>query len=119
MIDSDADDRNPAFAFDLHREAVARHAQLRQRLGRAAVPLVRAVAEVLQVLDAHLARPEAAGGEVAEGAEEGDAVAHLGSHGVPIELGPAPRSGARGEGISVYFRDPDGSLLEFLSYDKG
>jgi catechol 2,3-dioxygenase-like lactoylglutathione lyase family enzyme len=26
------------------------------------------------------------------------------------------RAGARGEGSSVYFRDPDGSLLEFISY---
>jgi catechol 2,3-dioxygenase-like lactoylglutathione lyase family enzyme len=34
-----------------------------------------------------------------------------------IELGPVPRTGARGSGTSVYFRDPDGSLLEFISYD--
>jgi catechol 2,3-dioxygenase-like lactoylglutathione lyase family enzyme len=27
-----------------------------------------------------------------------------------------PRFGAKGDGISVYFRDPDGSLLEFISY---
>jgi catechol 2,3-dioxygenase-like lactoylglutathione lyase family enzyme len=26
------------------------------------------------------------------------------------------RHGARGTGMSVYFRDPDGSLLEFISY---
>jgi catechol 2,3-dioxygenase-like lactoylglutathione lyase family enzyme len=26
------------------------------------------------------------------------------------------RFGARGSGTSVYFRDPDGSLLEFISY---
>jgi catechol 2,3-dioxygenase-like lactoylglutathione lyase family enzyme len=26
------------------------------------------------------------------------------------------RSGARGRGRSVYFRDPDGSLMEFISY---
>ena len=26
------------------------------------------------------------------------------------------RFGARGPGISVYFRDPDGSLMEFMSY---
>src|SRR5215217_2973128 len=30
--------------------------------------------------------------------------------------GPTDRSGARGAGRSVYFRDPDGSLLEFISY---
>src|SRR3954454_14208307 len=45
------------------------------------------------------------------------AAAHLEACGVPVELGPAGRTGARGEGQSVYFRDPDGSLLEFLSYD--
>lgn len=26
------------------------------------------------------------------------------------------RFGARGAGTSVYFRDPDGSLMEFISY---
>jgi catechol 2,3-dioxygenase-like lactoylglutathione lyase family enzyme len=44
------------------------------------------------------------------------AVAHLESLDVPIELGPVPRFGARGAGTSVYFRDPDGSLLEYISY---
>jgi catechol 2,3-dioxygenase-like lactoylglutathione lyase family enzyme len=44
------------------------------------------------------------------------AVAHLERHGVPIELGPVPRHGARGAGTSVYFRDPDGSLMEFIAY---
>ena len=33
-----------------------------------------------------------------------------------IEEGPVERHGARGAGVSVYFRDPDGSLLEFISY---
>lgn len=45
-----------------------------------------------------------------------DAAAHLERHGVAIEVGPAERHGARGAGTSVYFRDPDGSLLEFISY---
>ena len=48
-----------------------------------------------------------------------NAVEHLNSHGVEIELGPVPRFGARGDGISIYFRDPDGSLLEFISYTGG
>ena len=39
-------------------------------------------------------------------------------HGVTIELGPVERKAARGEGTSVYFRDPDGSLLEFISYSE-
>ena len=46
-----------------------------------------------------------------------DAVAHLGRCGVPIENGPMQRFGAKGPGTSVYFRDPDGSLMEFMSYD--
>ena len=45
-----------------------------------------------------------------------DAVAHLAARGVAIELGPVPRAGAGGTGQSVYFRDPDGSLLEFIAY---
>lgn len=45
-----------------------------------------------------------------------DAIAHLGQHGIAIERGPMQRYGARGEGTSVYFRDPDGSLMEFMSY---
>jgi catechol 2,3-dioxygenase-like lactoylglutathione lyase family enzyme len=43
------------------------------------------------------------------------AKAHLEAHGIAIELGPVRRQGARGDGASVYFRDPDGSLLEFIS----
>ena len=46
----------------------------------------------------------------------GDAREHLARHGVDVELGPVERNGARGHGTSVYFRDPDGSLLEFISY---
>ena len=46
----------------------------------------------------------------------GDAAAHLESHGVEVIEGPVPRFGGRGDGHSVYFRDPDGSLLELISY---
>jgi catechol 2,3-dioxygenase-like lactoylglutathione lyase family enzyme len=45
------------------------------------------------------------------------AIAHLAAHGVHIEEGPVARNGARGAGQSLYFRDPDGSLLEFIVYD--
>ena len=46
-----------------------------------------------------------------------DAVEHLRAHGVEIEAGPAEtRSGAGGAGRHVYFRDPDGSLLELMAY---
>jgi catechol 2,3-dioxygenase-like lactoylglutathione lyase family enzyme len=47
-----------------------------------------------------------------------DAVAHLREHGVEVELGPVSRFGARGSGTSVYFRDPDGSLLELICYER-
>lgn len=47
-----------------------------------------------------------------------DAIAHLEEQGVAIELGPVATRGAKGEATSVYFRDPDGSLLEFMSYVK-
>jgi catechol 2,3-dioxygenase-like lactoylglutathione lyase family enzyme len=40
----------------------------------------------------------------------------LEAHGVAIEFGPVPRLAARGSGMSIYFRDPDGSLLELISY---
>lgn len=45
-----------------------------------------------------------------------EAVECLRGYGVEVELGPVERFGARGVGTSVYFRDPDGSLLEFISY---
>ena len=47
-----------------------------------------------------------------------DAIAHLTAHGVAVERGPMERFGAKGQGTSVYFRDPDGSLMEFISYAR-
>jgi catechol 2,3-dioxygenase-like lactoylglutathione lyase family enzyme len=46
----------------------------------------------------------------------GDVIAHLHDHGVAIELGPVPRTGALGPIRSVYCRDPDGNLVEIASY---
>ena len=44
----------------------------------------------------------------------------LGSAGAAVEEGPVERQGGRGGGrtmgTSVYTRDPDGNLLEFISY---
>ena len=45
-----------------------------------------------------------------------EAVEHLRHELVEVELGPVERTGARGTGTSVYFRDPDRSLLELISY---
>ena len=46
-----------------------------------------------------------------------DVVAHLRAEDVAIELGPVPKSGAQGPITSVYFRDPDGNLIEVSNYD--
>ncbi len=45
------------------------------------------------------------------------AIEHLKRNNVAIVEGPVPRIGGRGRGTSVYFRDPDGNLLEFISYE--
>jgi catechol 2,3-dioxygenase-like lactoylglutathione lyase family enzyme len=43
-------------------------------------------------------------------------VQHLRALGVAIVTGPGARQGARGVLMSVYCRDPDGSLIEIASY---
>ncbi|PWC36513.1 VOC family protein [Azospirillum sp. TSO35-2] len=43
-------------------------------------------------------------------------IAHLQAHGVAIEEGPVPRTGATGPMRSVYFRDPDDNLVEVSNY---
>ena len=48
-----------------------------------------------------------------------DVVAHLRGCGVAIEEGPTRKQGARGTLLSVYCRDPDGSLIEISSYENG
>lgn len=45
-----------------------------------------------------------------------DVIAHLQRCGVDIETGPVPRTGALGPITSVYFRDPDGNLIEVSNY---
>ncbi len=40
------------------------------------------------------------------------AEAHLASCGVPVVEGPVARTGASGPLLSIYFRDPDGNLIE-------
>lgn len=43
-------------------------------------------------------------------------VEHLGSCGIEIVEGPVSRTGATGRLESVYFRDPDGNLIEVSNY---
>ena len=47
-----------------------------------------------------------------------EVVAHLKANGVTIEEGPTRKQGARGTLLSVYCRDPDGSLIEISSYEN-
>ncbi|MGZ5876390.1 MAG: VOC family protein [Bradyrhizobium sp.] len=46
-----------------------------------------------------------------------EVAAHLKANGVAIEEGPVKKQGARGTLLSVYCRDPDGSLIEISSYE--
>ncbi|MBB3645311.1 catechol 2,3-dioxygenase-like lactoylglutathione lyase family enzyme [Rhizobium sp. BK619] len=41
-----------------------------------------------------------------------DVIAHLQASGIVIEEGPVERTGATGRLRSIYFRDPDGNLIE-------
>jgi len=45
-----------------------------------------------------------------------DVIAHLRAENVVIEAGPVPRRGALGPLRSIYFRDPDGNLVEVAEY---
>lgn len=42
-------------------------------------------------------------------------ITHLKAYGVKIEKGPVMRTGATGPIQSVYFRDPDGNLIEMAN----
>jgi catechol 2,3-dioxygenase-like lactoylglutathione lyase family enzyme len=43
-------------------------------------------------------------------------VERLAGHGVAVRTGPARRWGAHGDGVSVYFTDPDGNEIEVRTY---
>ena len=45
-----------------------------------------------------------------------DVIARLQAHDIAIEAGPVARTGALGAIRSVYFRDPDGNLVEVAEY---
>jgi catechol 2,3-dioxygenase-like lactoylglutathione lyase family enzyme len=48
-----------------------------------------------------------------------DALAQLAAAGVAVEEGPVARTGATGEIVSCYLRDPDGNLIELSNYRAG
>ena len=45
-----------------------------------------------------------------------DVIDHFKAENVAVEVGPIPKSGAKGNLTSIYFRDPDGNLLELSNY---
>jgi catechol 2,3-dioxygenase-like lactoylglutathione lyase family enzyme len=47
-----------------------------------------------------------------------DVLAHLQAQSVAVEEGPVARTGALGPIESVYFRDPDGNLIEVSRYPR-
>ncbi len=47
----------------------------------------------------------------------GEWIAHLAACNVVLEDGPVARTGALGPMNSIYFRDPDGNLIEIARYD--
>ena len=111
-------ERSNAFYRDvLGAEVVARGAGWAYRLGTQQLNVHGPGVEAAPVADV----PVRPGGSdlcfVWDGSAE-SAVAHLERHGVAVEDGPVKRHGARGAGTSVYFRDPDGSLLELISYRR-
>jgi catechol 2,3-dioxygenase-like lactoylglutathione lyase family enzyme len=44
-------------------------------------------------------------------------LARLEAAGVEVEMGPMMLSGARGDGMSIYIRDPDGNRVELRYYE--
>ena len=61
---------------------------------------------------AHRPMPGSADFCLITGVPLAEVVAHLAAEGVAIIEGPVPRSGATGSIVSIYFRDPDGNLVE-------
>lgn len=112
---SDWDRANAFYGTVLGAEVAPRGAGFAYRFGaqqlNAHGPGVQA-----QPLARHPVQPGGSDLCLAWGGTLDQAQAHLAAHGVPVELGPVARNGARGAGQSLYFRDPDGSLIEFIVY---
>jgi hypothetical protein len=43
-------------------------------------------------------------------------LAHIDAHGIAVQEGPVPPTGALGPITSVYIRNPDGNLIEITTY---
>ena len=85
--------------------------------GRKALKFGRQKINLHQVgreFDPKASHPTAGSGDLCFIAETtlADVITHLQASGVAIEEGPVERTGATGRLRSVYFRDPDGNLLE-------
>lgn len=67
----------------------------------------------------HAARPTPGSGDLClvTHAPISEVIAELEAADIAIEEGPVPRTGALGPITSVYFRDPDGNLIEVSRYD--
>ena len=117
-------ERSLAFYRDVLACRVLREAEWRR--GEARFPSVAIGSD--QMLNLHQAgwpvNPEAVNPQA--GSEDlcfvsalplAEVMERLAAHGVPVEMGPVQRMGGRGVmGTSVYFRDPDGNLLEIMAY---
>jgi catechol 2,3-dioxygenase-like lactoylglutathione lyase family enzyme len=66
----------------------------------------------------HAGRVEAGSADLCFVIEEPvtDALEHLRRENVELIEGPVPRTGACGEIVSLYFRDPDDNLIEVCNY---
>lgn len=66
----------------------------------------------------HAARPSPGSADLCFAVAEPIEVvaARLSKAAIAIELGPVPRTGARGPVQSIYLRDPDGNLVELAAY---
>lgn len=87
------------------------------RFGRQKINLHPATAP----MKPHAERPTRGSGDLCfvSAQSPADWIEHLARHGVAVEAGPLPRTGAVGPMTSVYFRDPDGNLAEVAYYEEG
>ena len=86
-----------------------------QRFGNQKINLHQGVEQVVDIKARH---PAIGGGDFCLiCAEPIDAlVTHLEKEGIAVEDGRVQRTGATGPILSVYFRDPDGNLIEVSNY---